>query len=63
MAKQTKRFRNVGVTTKGYTSIYMAGRGWMPLTGAGAIDRRRSSTKAKALSDAKTRVKGNYVCF
>ena len=59
MAKQTKRFRNFGVNTKGYpgpnsstninsVEIYMAGRGWMPLTDltvSGAIDRRRSPTK------------------
>ena len=35
--------------------IYMAGRGWMPLTDltvAGAIDRRRSPTKAKAKAKA-----------
>ena len=62
MAKQTKRFRNFGINTKGYlgptsstninsVEIYMAGRGWMPLTDltvAGTIDRRRSPTKAKA---------------
>ena len=62
MAKQTKRFRNFGVNTKGYlgpnsstninsVEIYMSGRGWMPLTDltvTGAIDRRRSPTKAKA---------------
>ena len=59
MAKQTKRFRNFGINTKGYlgptsstninsVEIYMAGRGWMPLTDltvTGAIDRRRSPTK------------------
>ena len=66
MAKQTKRFRNFGINTKGYlgpnsstninsVEIYMAGRGWMPLTDltvAGAIDRRRSPTKAKAKAKA-----------
>ena len=62
MAKQTKRFRNFGVNTKGYlgpnsstninsVEIYMAWRSWMPLTDltvAGAIDRRRSPTKKQS---------------
>ena len=61
MAKQTKRFRNFGVNTKGYlgpnsstnvnnVEAYLTGRGWIPLRSIPSTSPRKKTlpTKTKA---------------
>ena len=69
LAKQTRRFRNFGPNTPGKLSpnsttnansvdVYITGTGWVPLkdlTLSGAVDRRRSPTKAKKKSPSPTK--------
>ena len=69
LAKQTRRFRNFGQNTPGKLSpnsttnansvdVYITGTGWVPLkdlTLSGAVDRRRSPTKAKKKSPSPTK--------
>ena len=66
MAKQTKRFRNFGVNTKGYlgpnssTNInnveaYLTGRGWIPLRNIPSTSPRKKTLPAKTKAPTRRR--------
>ena len=66
MAKQTKRFRNFGINTKGYlgpnssTNInnveaYLTGRGWIPLRNIPSTSPRKKTLPAKTKAPTRRR--------